>query len=455
MSRKIYIATFGCRTNQADSAAIVEDFAAAGYDETFQPEEADVVVVNSCTVTHRSDQQVRQLTRSLMRRNPDARVLVTGCYAQRAPEALARLKGLTGVVGNTRKADLVTIAETDPSGIDDRPRSTRLYLDDFEKVRAIRLVHGTPVGGRTRPFVKIQDGCDAKCSYCIIPSVRGPSRSVPPDQILEQVRRLVAEGFREIVLTGIHIGTYGMHLNPRYPLDRLLSDLVQVEGLGQIRLSSIEPMELSRRVIRLAASTDRLAPHFHICLQSGSDRILKRMLRPYDTGRFLSLVEPIREQLPLAAIGTDVIVGFPGETEEDHQATLELIERGPFTYLHVFPYSDRPGTTASSMIDKVSPAVIKRRAGELRRLGARKNRAFRRRCMTETLTLLTLTDSCDGRREALTGNYVPAQVPDSVPANTLCRGVAAREQRGALVFDDVEVPSNLNASPVSGYKVNP
>ncbi len=442
MSRKIYIATFGCRTNQADSASIQEDFVAAGYEEALRPEEADVIVVNSCTVTHRSDQQVRQLTRRMLRQNAGARVLVTGCYAQRSPEALAGLQGLAGVVGNTRKGELVRIAE----GVSGNPEYRRdlvgIFLDSFEKIRAIDLVPGTPIGGRTRPFVKIQDGCDARCSYCIIPSVRGPSRSVPPGQIVDQVRSLVSEGFREIVLTGIHIGTYGLYLEPRHPLDRLLEDIVRVEGLGQVRLSSIEPMELSRRVVRLAARTDRIAPHFHICLQSGSDRILKRMLRPYDAKRFLGLVEPIRELLPRAAIGTDVIVGFPGETEEDHQATLDLLERGPFTYLHVFPYSDRPGTAASSMPDKIPADVVKRRAGELRRLGSRKNRKFRRSWIGQRLRVLTLTKEHDGRREGLTGNYLPAWVPASVQPNRLMEGIAARDEGGALIFDEVEPVSS-------------
>ncbi len=455
MNPKIFIATFGCRTNQADSASIREDFVAAGYEETLRHEDADVIVVNSCTVTHRSDQQVRQLTRRMLRENPAAQVFVTGCYAQRSPESLSGIRGLSGVVGNTRKSDLLQIAADGPVDGGYRQGLASVYRDSFEKIRAIDLVPGTPVGGRTRPFVKIQDGCDAGCTYCIIPSVRGPSRSVPPDQILAQVRSLVAAGFSEIVLTGIHIGSYGVYLQPRCLLDHLLAEIVRIEGLGQIRLSSIEPMELSRRVIRLAAETERIAPHFHICLQSGSDRVLRRMRRPYSSRRFLDLVESVRDFLPHAAIGTDVIVGFPGETEADHEATLETLERGPFTYLHVFPYSDRPGTPASSMPDKVPPSVIRRRAGELRRLGMRKNREFRRGQVGHSLSALTLTNEADGRREALTGNYLPARVPASVPPNTLCRGVSAREQGGALVFEEVETTPGLNAPAISGYKVRP
>ncbi|HSR49561.1 MAG TPA: tRNA (N(6)-L-threonylcarbamoyladenosine(37)-C(2))-methylthiotransferase MtaB [Acidobacteriota bacterium] len=471
MDRKFHIATFGCRTNQADSAALRQDFLDRGYRETDDRSQADVVVVNSCTVTHRSDQQVRQLTRRLRRDNPTARLLVTGCYAQRQPRALARIKGVDAVVGNTRKSELVQLAEGLPgrSSATDHQATTvneeatakegrvaipghqtgrspqrqgvsrrevaAIYTDDFSKVRAIDLTPATQVGGRTRPFVKIQDGCDAKCTYCIIPSVRGPSRSVPPQQVLEQVRGLVEAGFREIVLTGIHIGTYGMHLRPRFPLDRLLGEIAEVPGLGWLRVSSIEPMELSRRIIDLAADSDKIAPHFHICLQSGSDAVLKRMLRPYDTARFASIVEEIREKIPHSAIGTDIIVGFPGEGEEDHRRSLDFVRRMPFTYLHVFPYSDRSGTTASGMEDKVDPQVIKRRSAEFRKLSDRKEAAFRRSFVGRRLKALTLTDTApDGSRLALTGNYIQARLPASCSGNQLVQGQALREQGNALVL---------------------
>jgi len=440
MSRKFFISTFGCRTNQADSAAIRQDFVNAAFEEVERHQEADVIVLNSCTVTHRSDQQVRQLTRKMRRENPNARIIVTGCFAQRAPERLARINGLDAVVGNTRKQDLVAIATDSPTGDagDYAQQLTRIYRDSFEKVRSIDLAPATQVGGKTRPFVKIQDGCDARCTYCIIPSVRGPSRSVPPGQVLEQVRDLVESGFQEIVLTGIHIGTYGIYLKPRVRLDQLLERIVEVPGLGQLRLSSIEPMELSRRVIELAAANPRIAPHFHICLQSGSDRILRRMLRPYNTRRFLDIVELIRVKMPDASIGTDLIVGFPGETEEDHAATCRVLEEGPFTYVHVFPYSDRPGTEATGMGDKVSPVDISRRSAELREIGQSKLSAFRHQYNGRSVSLLTLTEERMGCREGLTGNYLKALVPPEVPGNRLVRGLVSEIDGDYLLLEDVE-----------------
>jgi threonylcarbamoyladenosine tRNA methylthiotransferase MtaB len=436
MSRKFYIATFGCRTNQADSAAIREDFLRGDFEEAGRHEEADVIVVNSCTVTHRTDQQVRQLARRLIRGNPSARVLVTGCYAQRAPERLAAIPGVAAVVGNTRKDSLVELAGAVPGGTGEYvPALAAVYRDSFEKVRVIDAATARNIDGRTRAFVKIQDGCDAKCSYCVIPTVRGFSRSVPPEQVLDGVRRLIDEGFREIVLTGIHIGTYGQYLSPRFPLDRLLRAAVELPGLGRLRISSIEPMELSRRVIELAASSDRIAPHYHICLQSGSDRVLRRMLRPYNAARFLGIVEKIREAVPHAAIGTDVIVGFPGESEEDHRATVEFLAGGPFTYLHVFPYSDRPGTAASRMPDKVRAAEIRRRGAEIRRLGVSLERAFRKRFLGESLEVLTLSEVRNGRREAVSGNYLRVLVPEGIPENTLFEGRVIGEAGAFLVAE--------------------
>lgn len=436
--RKFFVATFGCRTNQADSAAIREDFVRGHFSETEECREADVIVVNSCTVTHRSDQQVRQLARHLRRENPSARILVTGCYAQRDPHRLARVEGVDAVVGNTRKNELLDILEEleDTAANPPGPQElAAIYRDSFQKMRAIDLVPATRLGGKTRPFVKLQDGCDARCTYCIIPSVRGPSRSVPPRQVLEQIGELVRLGFKEVVLTGIHIGTYGMHLQPRTSLDRLLAEIVEIPGLQRVRLSSIEPMNLSRRIIDLAAHSERVARHFHICLQSGSDRILRRMLRPYDRSRFASIVEEIRERLPDAAIGTDVIAGFPGESEEDHGETIEFLQRMPFTYVHVFPYSDRSGTRASTFIDKVPARELKRRKRELLRLSARKQREFRRRFLGEKLSVLTLAQEEDGMRTAISSNYIKTAVDRRLPANRILQALAVGEAGDRLILD--------------------
>ena len=436
--KKFHLATFGCRTNQADSAALRDDFLSQGYLETPAWRQARIIVVNSCTVTHRSDQQVRQLARKFSRGNPGAQIIVTGCYAQRDPQQLAEIPGVAVVVGNTHKHQLVEIAGTElanervlPPQYDD---IARIYRDDFQKVRVLDSSAAAQPGARTRPFVKIQDGCDSKCSYCIIPLVRGPSRSVPPGRILQQVRELVQLGFKEVVLTGIHLGTYGRYLKPCFSLDRLLARLTAIPGLARVRLSSIEPMELSDRVLQLAAESDKLAPHFHLCLQSGSESILKRMQRPYSISRFGSMVSQIHSSLPDAAIGTDVIVGFPGETDEDHKQTRAFVERMPFTYLHVFPYSDRPGTKATLLGQKVDPQVKQQRGRELRQISEEKNRAFRRRFLGRRLSVLTLTEDQGGMRDALSANYLRAQVPASVPPNQIIDGLVTQEQGNTLVL---------------------
>ena len=445
MAKKFYITTFGCRTNQADSAAVREDLLTREFEETQECRQADVIVVNSCTVTHRSDQQVRQLTRKLRRQNPAARLVVTGCYAQRAPRSLARIAGVAAVVGNSHKGEIGPIVsafggeEMQPP---DHGEIAAIYRDDFRNVAAMEMTPATETGGRTRPFVKIQDGCDAKCTYCIIPHVRGPSRSVPPQIVLRQLRQLVENGFKEVVLTGIHMGSYGVHLKPRYSLDRLLKEIAAVPGLERVRLSSIEPMQLSRRIIALAAECEKIAPHFHICLQSGSDRILKKMLRPYKTSRFASIVQEIRRRIPDAAIGTDVIAGFPGESEEDHRQTVEFINRMPFTYLHVFPYSDRSGTAASEMAEKVDSRTIKRRGEELRQISEEKNRAFRSRFLGQSLSVLTLSERKGGMRTALSGNYLKAKLDPSMPANQLVQAkVVAEDPEGYQILEGITFPA--------------
>jgi len=432
VASSFHIFNFGCRTNQSDGASIRRDFLGRGYRETWDWRKAGVIVVNSCTVTHRSDQQVRQMVRRFHRENGAARIVVTGCYAQRDPESLSRIPGVDAVIGNTHKSDLVRIVGREAKPVLTADELADVYRQEFVKVRTMEGATAGSPGLRVRPFIKVQDGCDAKCAYCIIPLVRGPGRSLPPEQVLTQVRQLAREGFREVVLTGIHIGTYGMHLRPRYPLDRLLADVAGTPGLDRVRLSSIEPMELSRRVIELAAGNDKICPHFHICLQSGSNRILRKMLRPYNTSRFGEIVQEIRAKLPQAAIGTDLVVGFPGETARDHLETVRFVQAMPFTYLHVFPYSDRPGTRASAMRPKVDPPVRRQRCWELRQISAAKNRAFRQRFMGRKLSVLTLGESASGRWEGISANYIKVRFPVPVEPNRMVRVEAVGETEDGL-----------------------
>ncbi len=406
MSR-FFIYTFGCRCNQADSASMRAGLSSRSLEETREVRQADLVVVNTCTVTHRTDQQVRQTVRRLHRENPSARVIVTGCYAERDPQALASIPGVSLVVGNADKDRLVEVLDEAESG--DGCTIVRRPLDHG---RDYLVAPMSQTGGKTRPFVKLQDGCDARCSYCIVPAVRGPGRSARPEDILAEIRSLVDHGYQEIVLTGVHLGTYGRKLGTASSLVDLLHRILQVPGLGRLRLSSIEPMRFSRAIVSLAAGNPAFAPHFHIPLQSGSDRILRRMRRPYTAARFLDLLEFIRATLPTAALGTDVLAGFPGETDQDFEETCALILRSPLTYLHVFPFSARKGTDAYSMSDQVSPAVIHERARVLRSIAQDKNMAFRRGFLGRVLPALTLAkEEGMGDSVVLTENYIHARIP--------------------------------------------
>lgn len=415
---KFFIQTFGCRCNQADSAAIRSGFCHSSMEEAETHRDADLIIINSCTVTHRSDQQVRQMVRRLHRENPGASLVVTGCYAERAPGDLAAISGVRLVVGNADKERLVELVQEEkvhPWG--------HVIRSPLDASRDYLVPPMSQTGGKTRPYIKIQDGCDARCSYCIIPKVRGPGRSARPEDILDEIRRLVGSGFLEIVLTGVHLGTYGRRLPDRPSLVELLRKILDIPGLGRLRLSSIEPMRFSRKIVDLASSSPAFARHFHIPLQSGSDRMLRRMRRPYSAGQFLSLMGYIDERLPGAGIGTDVIVGFPGETESDFEATCEVVRRSALTYLHVFPFSAREGTDAFSMKDRVPDRVVHERSRILRQISLEKNVAFRRRFLGETVPALTLAREEDmGEAAVLTDNYIHARASGSpTPSNRLVR----------------------------------
>jgi threonylcarbamoyladenosine tRNA methylthiotransferase MtaB len=444
-----FIEQFGCRATQADAAAIERQLVERGYAVSADRNSADIVVVNTCTVTAAADLQARQSIHTIHRKNPAARVIVTGCYAQRAPEELAALEGVSWVVGNSHKPEIPRLIEEMEQEVeqemspDSSPASrqgfvplsmiasdarslwrgpARILTGDMREQRELLVapVEGGEAG-HTRPVLKIQDGCNKRCSYCVIPQVRGRSRSLAPGSVIEEIRKLCDGGAREVVLSGIDLGNYGRDLAPRAELGELLRRILDETPVERLRVSSVEPMDVTEDLIAIFAASERMARHFHMPLQSGSDRILAPMHRWYRAEHYARRAELAREWLPDAAIGADVIAGFPGEAEEDHQATLSLIERLPLTYLHVFSFSSRPGTTAAELRNQVPGQVIARRARELRALGDKKKAAFQMAQMGRPMRVLTLNrsgrDAAGPWARALSSNYLDVRVPGKSPAN--------------------------------------
>jgi threonylcarbamoyladenosine tRNA methylthiotransferase MtaB len=397
VSRTVSIATLGCKTNQFESAAMEERLREAGYRPIPFEEGADLVIVNTCSVTAATDAQSRNLIRRARRANPACRVVVTGCYAQVDPAALAALPGVSLVLGNDEKKDFLRLLEGEASSV---------VVSDIRQATEAVPLELNAFSERSRAFVQIQNGCDAFCSYCIIPYARGASRSVSPEKVLEQVRRLTAGGYPEVVLTGIHIGGYGRDLAPKTSLPGLLRRLETETAVSRLRLGSVEPTEIPVELVEAVATSQVLCPHFHIPLQAGSDAVLGRMNRHYTTGFFRSLAEAIRRRIPDAAIGLDVIAGFPGETDAEFTETCRLIEDLPVTHLHVFPFSRRPGTPAADMPHQVPGDVAKGRAARLRALGEEKNRAFAADFIGRTLELVVEGGKTDGLYKGLSRNYL-------------------------------------------------
>jgi len=383
---KYSVVTFGCRVNQADSIAIEAALRAQGA-VNVSPDEADLVIVNTCSVTASADQGARQTIRRIARNNPGVRVVVTGCYATRRPDELRALPNVVRVVSNTDK--------------DDRAN----FIDDTGDGPCGHAFE-PGVAGRTALTLRVQTGCEESCSYCIIPQTRGPGRSLPLPMVLDRIHQAVGAGYKEVVITGVHLGSYGCDLDERTSLATLVHRLAHWDGEVLFRLSSLEPMDCTTEIVDLVAGSDRLAPHFHLPLQHGADAVLARMRRPYTAAFFQSLIERIHRVMPHAAIGSDLIVGFPGETDDEFSATELLLRDLPLSHVHVFPYSDRPGTEASVMSGKVDGATIRERGSRLRALGREMSASFRRAQQGTTRRALTVDDG----RSAVTDNYVKVQL---------------------------------------------
>jgi threonylcarbamoyladenosine tRNA methylthiotransferase MtaB len=439
-----HLQNFGCRATQADGAALERQLEARGLAPT-SADVADIVLLNTCTVTNSADQDARAAIRRVRRQNPLAKIIVTGCYAQRAPEEIAALPGVTAVIGNSHKHQLAELV-LDVSSFNDSRFFPLSALTESRERRAENAIFASDIFAhtellaapvfeaanragsreRTRPNLKIQDGCDNRCSFCVIPSVRGQSRSLPASRVICEINALVAAGYREVVISGINLGRWGRDLATHSDRPRAASPALEAEGpeprfenlirailaqteLEKLRISSVEPMDWSTELIDLVASSQRIAKHAHVPLQSGSDAVLRRMHRKYRPWHYREKIEKIRAAMPTAAIGADVMTGFPGETDAEFESTRRLIEDLPFTYLHVFTYSARPGTPAAAMRNQVPTHIARERNKILRDLAAAKKQTFMQSFIGKQLSAITLSTSSDGPdgefTEGLTDNY--------------------------------------------------
>jgi MiaB-like tRNA modifying enzyme len=392
------VINLGCRSNYFDGELLAQKLTEKGY--TRAQEQADIYIINTCTVTSEADRSSRQFIYRAKRENPKAIVVATGCYAQTNPQALARLKEVDLVVGNSHKDRLVEILEDYLQG-----RGERVFVDNIFKDSQVKNFDLVVFFERVRPFLKVQEGCNNFCTFCVIPYARGKLRSVPMEKVLEQVKSLAERGFKEIVLTGTQLTQYGWDLNTS--LYQLLLELLRIKDIELFRLSSLYPSEIDQKLLDLITQEERIAPHFHLSLQSGSNRILRLMERDYTVEDYTKLVETIVQRRPLSAIGTDIIVGFPTETEEDFEETYKLVQNLPFAYLHVFSYSDRPHTKASKMFPKVEERLKKERVRLLKALDQKKREEFKGSMKGKTMRAIILEE---GR--ALTENYIHLEDED-------------------------------------------
>ena len=470
-----YVQNFGCRATQADGAAIEQQFRQRGLEQASNPGAAEWLVLNTCAVTAAAEQDARAAIRRAQRQNPGCRIVVTGCYAQRAPQEVAALPGVTSVIGNSHKNDLAEIAlrQASPSfipvadlGMRDTAAESgaEIFVSDiFAHTQLLAAPVFDSANERTRPNLKIQDGCNNRCSFCIIPSVRGRSRSLNPDEVLRQVTDLVSSGYREIVISGINLGRWGRDLEPstvsggrpRPPkLEELVEKTLAQTPLEKLRISSVEPMDWTDSFIQLMAQSPRIAKHAHVPMQSGSDSVLRRMHRKYRPWHYREKIEKIRAAMPTAAIGADVMVGFPGETDAEFEETRQMIEGVPFTYLHVFTFSARPGTPAATMRAQVPVHIARERNRILRALADGKKREFMHSFIGRELEAITLdrdsdrtAGGCDNRAavslappsslrrctSALTDNYLKLNLRGTHPPNRWLRARIEAVEQDRLV----------------------
>ena len=402
--KKVAFYTLGCKVNQYETEAMLEMFEKNGYENVASEDYADVYVINTCTVTHMSDRKSRQYIRRVKKKNPKSIIAVVGCYSQISPEEILDIEDVNLVMGTNDRRTIVDKVEN----ID--ANSKLSTVDDIMKVREFEEIEISQTNGKTRAFIKIQDGCDRYCSYCIIPYARGRIRSRDRESIIEEITKLATNGYKEVVLTGIHVASYGRDLDQDIDILTIIKDVNEIEGIERIRLSSVEPVLFTEDFIDQISRIDKLVPHYHLSLQSGCDATLKRMNRRYTTEEYRRTVDNLRSRIPRVSLTTDVIVGFPGETNEEFSQTLAYLKDLKLMHRHVFKYSPRKGTPAASMEDQVDPQMKQMRSDSLLALSTKNFRLFADQFKDTDLKVLFEEVDKDGYYEGLTDNYMRIKV---------------------------------------------
>lgn len=409
--KKVAVHTLGCRSNQLESSIIADKLTEHGFQVVKFSDAADIYVINTCTVTSKSDSTSRYFIRKAKSINNKAKIIVTGCYAQTSAEEISQIEGVDVVLGNSEKDDIV---ET----ILNIKNANKINVSDIMKEEKFRDKTVLSASGRARATIKVQDGCNFRCSYCIVPIARGKSRSNSLDNIINQVKAISSNGFKEIILSGIHLGQWGLDLKPKTSLAKLLQELEKIETLKRYRLSSIDPMEFDEMLIETITRSKKFCRHLHISLQSGSDKILKAMRRRYNVAQYTELINKLVENIPLINIGSDIIVGFPGETNEDFAETCKNLESLPIGYLHVFSYSKRKSTPAETLPEQVKENIKKQRNSRLRELAHKKKQEYSKKIDGEEFEAIVenIRDKKTGLLKGMTDNYVSVLIdgPDSL-----------------------------------------
>ncbi len=412
---KVCFLTLGCKVNQTESEALAGFLAGEGYLMVHEDEDPDVIIINTCTVTGTGSSKSRKLIRKIAKDHPKSTLAVMGCYSQTKPEEVAELEGVDLILGTKDRLSILkhlrTIRSQDENKATNTPKSPIKAVDAFESEWIYEELPLIESESRARAMLKVQDGCSQFCTYCIVPYARGPSRSRDPQKVIAETRQLLKSGYKEIVLTGVHIGAYGRDFKEEINLADLITQLINIEGMTRLRLGSVEPMEFTPELIEIITSAEVICPHFHIPLQSGSDVILGRMKRPYSTQEYAQLLAQIRERIPEAAIAADIMTGFPGETEEQHQEALTFIAGCEFASIHAFPYSRRPGTPAADMPDQIPKNVKSVRVRDFIKLANESRQRYTQKFIGKTLEVLVERVDADGSAKGHTRNYLELKLP--------------------------------------------